>query len=498
MTTLEEKFLWAIPSNDEEIKSIWDEATITVDTNVLLDLYRVHKDTRESILSCLESFKGKLWLSNQAAIEFFNNRNKVISEARKDFGKGKNIIEDLHTHIQGFLDGKINGNRAISKDFIHGLNKSLSDSCKEITKKYLEDLDNIDFSYSEDPVLLKIIELFNNNLGLGFDSDDLEKMKKEAQRRIENKIPPGFEDAKTKDDASGDYFIWEQVLRYAEKEEKSVILITSERKSDWWEIYNGESSGLHPFLKREAYQRTKQKILVYHTTNFLDQYKKYLGKTNEDGNKSKLSSDKLTPSTDVIRSLVAAISDIQDLDLQKDQKSRYKNLPTRSHYGTVSNIIQNVEFSSETTNIGIIECFLTREVPFFTVSGKFKPRMLSSPNIDVELITAPVNISLEPHANTGTTHDFNIHMGSRYNQNLLPVGEYVFKYTAYTENDSSMIGVCPECSGVYLFDANQCIECGLQAETQCLRCGNEMTSNDLDTNPFCNYCNYLIEKESLK
>ncbi|HHF5913071.1 TPA: hypothetical protein ACPPJD_001548 [Haemophilus influenzae] len=46
MATIKDKFKWAIPLTLQEIDDIWKKAILTVDTNVLLDLYRYHPKTR--------------------------------------------------------------------------------------------------------------------------------------------------------------------------------------------------------------------------------------------------------------------------------------------------------------------------------------------------------------------------------------------------------------------------------------------------------------------
>ena len=74
MASIKETFEWAIPISDEEKSQIWEEAILTVDTNVLLDLYRFHPETTRQILNGLKSFKGRVWLSHQVASEFFKNR----------------------------------------------------------------------------------------------------------------------------------------------------------------------------------------------------------------------------------------------------------------------------------------------------------------------------------------------------------------------------------------------------------------------------------------
>ncbi|ADU67004.1 hypothetical protein Selin_2287 [Desulfurispirillum indicum S5] len=82
---MKELFKWYFPLSDDEIRNIWKEGILTVDTNVLLDLYRYHEDTREALLAAINAFDGRAWISHQVAEEFFRNRNSVILSSNSAF-----------------------------------------------------------------------------------------------------------------------------------------------------------------------------------------------------------------------------------------------------------------------------------------------------------------------------------------------------------------------------------------------------------------------------
>ena len=66
--------------SDEEKKKLWENATFVFDTNVLLNLYRYSKETREALLSSMEKIKDRIWLPYQIAYEFMKNREETIYE----------------------------------------------------------------------------------------------------------------------------------------------------------------------------------------------------------------------------------------------------------------------------------------------------------------------------------------------------------------------------------------------------------------------------------
>ena len=53
--------------SDEEKKILWENATFVFDTNVLLNLYRYSKETRDILLDSMKQIKDRVWMPYQAA-----------------------------------------------------------------------------------------------------------------------------------------------------------------------------------------------------------------------------------------------------------------------------------------------------------------------------------------------------------------------------------------------------------------------------------------------
>lgn len=483
MATIKDKFRWAIPLTQQEIDEIWRKAVLTVDTNVLLDLYRYHPKTRDSILKSIEIFKDRLWLSHQAAVEFFRNRTKVISSSRKDFEEGKRVIESLSVEINNHIDKLVKSNRTISKDLVDKIKCGISAKIKDIIESE-NDLSN-KISYSDDTIIEEIIRLFNKNIGEDFAPDEIKKITETAKERLDKKIPPGYEDHdKDPNKQFGDYFLWEQILRYGEKEKKPIILVTSERKEDWWEKVSGETIGLRPELKKEAWERLNNHILVYQTENFLSLSVK-------------------DQKQDRKVEITEAIEEVKKLNIEKEIAESIRKNFEKIKSPIIGNVNQSTEFFTEKINVGYISCEINRPTRYFTVSGHLEPKLIDIPRLKVELIESPISkIDFEIIANTGTRHDFNIHMKSK--ESIFIPGVYTFKYHAYVNNKEEvdnylyddLVVYCPECGGEYLLDINECIECGHQAIRECQRCGNEISGYELEHEPLCSYCAYQIEKNN--
>ena len=82
---------------------------------------------------------------------------------------------------------------------------------------------------------------------------------------------------------------------------------------------------------------------------------------------------------------------------------------------------------------GRLTIIILRHVFNATGSGRLEPPMCNVPTIEARLIKHPDNLNpdnLKISPGTGTTHDFNVSMKSTEFGAHLPVGEYVFEYTA--------------------------------------------------------------------
>lgn len=267
---MKKEFEWYFPIPEDNLNNIWDGSLLTVDANVLLDLYRYHESTRNTLIDSLKGFSGRLWLSNQAAEEFIRNRTGVIVSSEKTFRQAKDEVEKFKNNLESTIS-QLKGNRIIPDEIADGLiqkiDPAIDEALEQITKykssypKYLND----------DPILEQLMEMFNEAVGPEFSEEELPELIREAENRIEKKIPPGYMDENKDDNRQfGDYLLWRQILDKSKSDNTSIIFVTSERKADWWEKISGKTIGPRPELLREAYDFTGKRILIYQTDRFLE------------------------------------------------------------------------------------------------------------------------------------------------------------------------------------------------------------------------------------
>jgi len=63
---MRDRFPWYFVET-KDYNEAWVSGVLTIDANVMLDLYRYNRETREALLKALESFKGRLWISHQTS-----------------------------------------------------------------------------------------------------------------------------------------------------------------------------------------------------------------------------------------------------------------------------------------------------------------------------------------------------------------------------------------------------------------------------------------------
>jgi hypothetical protein len=396
------KYGWYFPLSREKLKTHWDQAVLTLDANVLLDLYRYHQDTREALIREIQKFEGRVWLSHQAADEFFRNRKKVIASTNRSFQEAQDNIEKLSDEASKQV-AYLKNNRIIPDEVADTVREEINAALLGATNKIDEAKGQYPNFLREDTLLHQLSEIFDGAIGEPFDKNQYEEALKEGKRRVEAELPPGFLDKdKAGDKPYGDYFMWRQILDYAANAKKPIIFVTSEGKADWWEKASGITTGLHYELLKEAAECTGQPFIAFRTDRFFEYAADMSG---EESNKN---------AADEISALV---------------KSRSSD-PLVQRLG-----IKNSE-ATDRSNSGILSIELLRPSYNFTCSGYFKPNLVKVPTIHVELFHHPDEMP-EHRLNwgTGTNFDFNVHLKSTDYGVPLPPGIYDFVYGAVAGAD---------------------------------------------------------------
>ncbi|MHB1184165.1 MAG: PIN-like domain-containing protein [Desulfobulbia bacterium] len=249
------------PTN-EEFDTIWNEAIIVVDANVMLNLYTYSATTALEILSLLGEVGERLWMPYQVAFEYHENRCGIIIKESRRYAEIAKALEAVgvalrarkqHPYITADLVTKFEGIEAdIKKDLAEGESKH-------------RDL------ITTDSICEKITELFTGRVGASMIDEELERIYKEGAIRYTRKIPPGFSDAKKPEPARyGDLVLWYQLINHAKTSKRPVILVTDDLKEDWWAFAGDRRIGPRPELRHEFRRKAGQDIYIYSSDAFVD------------------------------------------------------------------------------------------------------------------------------------------------------------------------------------------------------------------------------------
>ena len=253
---------------EREFESLWKDGIFIFDTNVLLDLYRYSDNTVTSILDAVELIKDRIWIPYQVSKEYHKNLNNVISEQVRKYDSTIKTLTDFKKQIDEkrshpFLNENLTKEIEV---FCEKFDKEL-DTKKELVKKLI----------LRNPIKEKIADLTEGKVGEKFTSEELLEIYQEGESRYKNQIPPGFSDkSKPSPEKFGDLIFWKEILKFNRVTNKPILLITGDKKEDWYLKELGLTIGPRPELVEE-FKKIKDNLLyIYPTDKFLEYIKEYL------------------------------------------------------------------------------------------------------------------------------------------------------------------------------------------------------------------------------
>lgn len=310
--SMKEQFKGYSSYTDKEYQEIWREAAIVIDTNILLNFYRYSSETRKELYSVLKNVKERLWIPYQVASEYFKNKENVMVDTNKDFDK---LISETNGCFTDIIN-KVNGRQIKRLKCKDKLLKTLEESKESIEKIIREDKEQSLKDASEENVEKIIFELFNNSVGMPFNDEKKEELKKEGKRRMESQIPPGFKDSDKEE--NGDYYIFYSIIQFAKENNKHIIFITDDTKEDWFVKRQGQIKSGEYRLLNEFYKETGKLLLIYTSDGFVESYQ-----NNIDGSK--------VINENVINELKAT---------RKEEKNSFINNQIKFYRNRINNIIK--------------------------------------------------------------------------------------------------------------------------------------------------------------
>lgn len=345
---------------EQEFNTLWNESYFVFDTNVLLNVYRFSAPTRESFLTVLSSVKDRIWAPHRVAEEFLRNRAEVIIKQNSIYDE---ISDKTSKHIE---KAKTDAKECIRHPL---LDKTEIDNILDLAQTKLTEL--IESKKSQhpnllesDPYVTQLVSLFENRIGPAYAATDGDDKKKAALDRITKRIPPGYMDSSKEEDKQiGDVLVWLQILDFAADKKKPVILVTDDRKEDWWYQVNGKTLGPRPELVKEFRSISGKSFYMYNSERFLEYSTNYIASISPEQDKVKAAAQEVR----VLRE-----QDSEQIERRKRMRLREHAQHSLAHSGMLRNfphhssdpkiVVDGVEARSEGEAMIALERAMFREL----------------------------------------------------------------------------------------------------------------------------------------
>lgn len=293
---MKDTFFGYYPPTNSEYERLWKEALLVLDTNVLLNLYRLPTAARDEFIKVLDLLKERLWVPHQVALEFQRRRLTVIASERKStedaLESASAVVNELKRKVDALQIDK-RGLGLDAKPLLEDLERANAKLVEAIASVHKAQLDIA----SADPIRDKLDQLLAGRVGAGPKSQaELDNLIQGGDDRFREKIPPGFADAdkdKNPNEATfihdhikyprkfGDLILWRQLIAHAKSvKAKSVLLVTADKKEDWWWREQGKTIGPHSELIQEIKREADVNLFwMYSSVQFLEHANKYVAAT---------------------------------------------------------------------------------------------------------------------------------------------------------------------------------------------------------------------------
>ncbi len=317
-------FLSYYKPKKDVLAKMWKECIFVFDTSVLLNIYRYTPETREDFFRLLEKLKKRIWIPHQVALEYLEQRENVISQQQIIY----NDINEIKTFFQKNILNKYKRGHPFAN--IEEIKQILDDAIEKAKDALREAQSKSPDLLEEDVHLDRIIQLFGDNVGNPFPKSTLHKVYEEAQQRYKEKVPPGYEDEKSKENPFGDIVLWYQLIEHAKSQKKPIIFVLDDTKGDWWRQHKDKKEeilGPRPELIEEIHNKANISFYMYLADEFIKLAPQFLD-------------IQINPETirEVREVRQRAVDDDEIRSQQEYFRSLIRSLTTNEHTSTLSNL----------------------------------------------------------------------------------------------------------------------------------------------------------------
>jgi hypothetical protein len=268
---------------EEETKRIWGSAVFVFDTNVLLNLYRMSRETSLQIRGILKTLQERLFLPHQVGVEFFKHLEEVIAEQVNAFERVRQFLRKVPENFR--RDFSRHPSIPIT-EITEALEKCVTKQVVVVTR--IQKSYPLNFLHHEDPILPELDALFADSAEGPYTVAEDEALNKKVADRVERNEPPCFVSTGGKASTPpmnnphrGDGRVWFQIVNHAAATKKPVIFVTGDERPNWWRTATlGNQDhviGPHFQLIRDIEAASGNGFMMYTQERFLSEAPKWLG-----------------------------------------------------------------------------------------------------------------------------------------------------------------------------------------------------------------------------
>lgn len=218
-----------------------DKWLVFVDTNILLDFYRLPGESAVRQLKLLERHKNSLILTDQLKMEFLKNRQKVIAESLKQLVRPQKPA--LPAILFDYQPAKM-------------LLKNYASAEKQFAKVRAKIEAILSAPSSADHVYRALMRIFDEGGALSLARPN--KRRYAIRHLARKRFSLGYPPRKANDISLGDSINWEWIVECAQKSDANVHVMIVSRDGDYGASF-GDEAILNDWLRREFKERVSQK-----------------------------------------------------------------------------------------------------------------------------------------------------------------------------------------------------------------------------------------------
>lgn len=239
------------PLNIGELDIFSDELTIILDTDVLLDLFRMPPDVADLYLRILEDekIKGRLWLPYDVAWKFHQCVNKEIL---RQIDNINSVLSNLTLCKVGLGEKRAYPYLTINTwDRLNACINKINAECQVEKIKLQDSLKGCEIKDRIDSLFAET----DTKIGTPYSEAELDTIYEEGKKRYKEFLPPGEDSGHTSNMRIHHHnlIVWKQILAKAKEKSKccNFLYVTGKITNDWYYIVGGKNISTRHELQNE-------------------------------------------------------------------------------------------------------------------------------------------------------------------------------------------------------------------------------------------------------